>query len=116
MRSVLRSKDFRRIEQLPRRRWEEDAENYIEPLTNALKTPEGTMRLRTVQAAALTEIGLNQGLFAPIGVGHGKTLISLLAPHLLNSERPLLLVPAQLRVARSQNRFATDRGLSPIAH
>ncbi len=99
MRSVLRSKDFRRIEQLPRRHWEENAESYIDPLTDALKTPEGSMRLRMVQAAALTEIGLNQGLFAPIGVGHGKTLISLLTPHLLDCERPLLLVPAQLRIA-----------------
>ena len=99
MRSVLRSKDFRRIEQLPRRHWEDGAESYVEPLTNALKTPQGSMRLRMVQAAALTEIGLNQGLFAPIGVGHGKTLISLLAPHLLDSKRPLLLVPAQLRIA-----------------
>ena len=99
MKAVLRSKEFRRIEQLPRRDWSEGAESLIDTLTESLKTPEGTMRLREVQAAALTEIGLNRGLFAPVGVGHGKTLISLLAPLMINCERPLLLVPAQLRAA-----------------
>ena len=99
MRTVLRSKDFRRIESLPRRDWSEGAESYIETLTEALKTPEGSMRLRMIQAVALTEMGLQRGLFAPIGVGHGKTLISLLAPLMIPCERPLLLVPAQLRAS-----------------
>tara|TARA_R110002110_G_scaffold89030_1_gene231905 strand:- start:4716 stop:6170 length:1455 start_codon:yes stop_codon:yes gene_type:complete len=36
------------------------------------------------------------GLVAPIGVGHGKFLISALAPTALGSERPLLLVPPSL--------------------
>ena len=99
MRCVLRSKDFRRIEQIPRRDWEQSYSTQIEKLTQALKTPSGTMDLRLVQAAALIEIGLHKGLFAPVGVAHGKTLISLLAPHMLDSKRPLLIVPAQLRIS-----------------
>ena len=97
MRAVFRTKDFRRIEQLPRRDWTTAYLSQIDNLSEALKTPSGTMSLRMVQACALTEIGLHRGLFAPIGVGHGKTLISLLAPHMLGSQRPLLIVPAQLR-------------------
>lgn len=99
MRIVIRSKDFRRIEQLPRRVWDNLYTSEIETLSEALKTPSGTMKLRPVQVAALTEIGLHRGLFAPVGVGHGKTLISLLAPHMVDSKRPLLIVPAQLRIA-----------------
>lgn len=37
-------------------------------------------RLRLPQAQALREIAICGGLFGPIGVGHGKTLIDLLAP------------------------------------
>lgn len=37
-------------------------------------------RLRLVQAMALREIAIVGGLLGPIGVGHGKTLIDLLAP------------------------------------
>jgi hypothetical protein len=37
-------------------------------------------RLRLPQAQSLREIAIAGGLFGPIGVGHGKTLIDLLAP------------------------------------
>lgn len=50
-----------------------------------------------MQAAALHDICQMRGGFLPIGVGQGKSFISLLAPVLLEAERPMLLVPAQLR-------------------
>jgi hypothetical protein len=52
--------------------------------------------LRPVQSAALIEIQKLGGLLGPIGVGFGKTLISLLAPIALGAKRPLLLLPAKL--------------------
>jgi len=59
--------------------------------------------LLTVQAEALTE-ALVQSRVHPdrlvvgrIGVGGGKTLISLLLPSILPCKRPVLLVPAKLR-------------------
>jgi len=55
------------------------------------------MNLWPVQAAALQDIHDHRGLFGPIGVGQGKALVSLLAPMVLDCDRPLLLVPAQLR-------------------
>lgn len=76
-------------------------------LTNLFRKPKGTMKLRPVQSAALAEIRAHGMLFGPIGVGHGKTLISLLAaaamrsnPSLVNpprAGRTVLLVPASLR-------------------
>jgi hypothetical protein len=54
------------------------------------------MRLRPVQAQALFEAHDYQGLFGPIRVSGGKTLISLLAPIVLEAQRPMLIVPAAL--------------------
>lgn len=66
-------------------------------MTNALKTSQGTLELRPVQAVALAELHDFGGGFWPIEVGGGKTLISLLAPVVVDAARPVLLVPASLR-------------------
>jgi hypothetical protein len=50
-----------------------------------------------VQAAALADCHDCGGLFAPVAVGRGKALVSLLAPVVMGAERPVLFVPAQLR-------------------
>jgi hypothetical protein len=74
---------------------DEEAER-IDLLTNHLRTPGGTMRLRPVQAQALYEAHDYGGLFGPIRVSGGKTLISLLAPLVFEAQRPMLIVPAAL--------------------
>lgn len=94
--SVKRTEELRRIVSLPRRTWTEEAEEWSRDLTETLKTPGGSMSLRPIQAIALAELGMYGGLFAPIRVGGGKTLISLLAPVVAFAKRPLLLVPASL--------------------
>lgn len=96
---VVRSNELARIAALPRRVWEADptvAAARVD-LAEMLRVPGGTMELWPTQAAALIEAATCQGLFAPIGVGRGKALISLLAPVVMDARRPLLLVPAQLR-------------------
>lgn len=74
----------------------EFGETIADRLTNLLKTPNGKQKLRPVQAAALYELGTYGGLFGPIPVGHGKTLISLLAAYVLGAQRPLIVLPAAL--------------------
>lgn len=74
----------------------EDLQRLADQMTAALKTPTGTMSLRPLQAAALYEIGTVGGLFGPLRVGLGKTILSLLAPVACFAQRPLLLVPAKL--------------------
>jgi hypothetical protein len=98
-RGPVKSLELRRVLALPRRNWEiaDDLQNLTTGLTRLLKRPHGTMTLKPTQAAALRDIYDHRGLFGPIGVGEGKTLITLLAPTLLEAERPLLLVPASLR-------------------
>lgn len=115
---VGNSDDLQRILALPRREQELDgtprAEAIIDRITAryAKNTKscsckqidpdrECLTRLRLVQAMALREIAICGGLFGPIGVGHGKTLIDLLAPLALaeyNKEikTTVLLVPASL--------------------
>ena len=97
--AVKHSKDLTRVLALPRRIWDEaSAAHAAEVLTQAFKTPGGTMRLRPLQAIALVEMGRNGGMFGPIRVGGGKTLITLLAARMFGDvERPLLLLPAALR-------------------
>lgn len=67
--------------------------------------PDKPQRLRSVQARALADAFNLRGLFAPIGVGHGKFLISVLLITLIDDYRKreglpplrwLLLVPANL--------------------
>lgn len=53
--------------------------------------------LRPVQAWALSEAEEMEGLFGPIGVGHGKTLLDLLTPLVMRSRRAVLLLPSSLK-------------------
>jgi len=92
--TVSESPEFRRIEALPRRL---DPPLGVERLTLALRRPGGTQELRPIQAQALGEIHLLRGLLGLVRVGGGKTLISFLAPEMVDAKRPLLLVPAKLR-------------------
>lgn len=57
----------------------------------------GVIVLRPSQANALRELYDLRGLFAPMRVGSGKTLVTLLAATLLASERPVLMLPASCR-------------------
>jgi len=107
--SVTRSDDFRRIAALPRRtEWTD----YSEALTLAFALPPrkpgtcpsncpcrgtGVMKLRPLQAWALSEFLEQRGGIGMLSAGSGKTLVSLLLPILLGWQRPVLFVPASLR-------------------
>lgn len=97
-RTVRHTSDLERILNLPRRKLSavEFGETIKDELTELLKTPQGTQSLRAVQAAALHDIGTLGGLFGPIPVGFGKTLIFLLAAYVLDAQRPLGVLPAAL--------------------
>lgn len=101
-RGVAATADFRRIVGLPRRDWDNDElEHFRVELTRYLRpdgeVPDDAFVLNRIQAAALRDIHDERGGFLPVAVGGGKALISLLAPVVLEAERPLLLLPADLR-------------------
>jgi len=58
--------------------------------------PGKTINLRDVQCDAILSLLEVGTLFGPIGVGHGKTLITLLAGKVLGSERNMILVPPEV--------------------
>ena len=97
VRSVEHTPEIDRIAALPRRVWSDEAAiDLAARLTRELKTPGGTMTLKPVQAIALYEAMECGGLFGPIKVGGGKTLLSALLPLVLEAKRPILLLPAAL--------------------
>lgn len=100
--SVGKSPDFLRIKNIPSRPWDYfQHEEFVHAATDALRTPDGTMVLRPVQAALLieaqraVEMGAN-GVVGLMGVGSGKALCSMLLGTVLNSQRCVLLVPPAL--------------------
>ena len=102
---------LQRIRELPRR--EQATEELIDLLSCYLRTrpcdDDGEPnRLRPPQAEALCELFEVGGLFAPMRVGSGKTLVTLLAPTLMNAQRPVLMVPAALR-DKTRREFAEYR-------
>lgn len=101
---VKNTPEFRRVIGLERVDWTDEVGELIRLLD--LEYGRGSMSLRPVQAATLAALHDYGGAFGAIGVGEGKTLISFLAPSVLASERPMLLVPAKLR-EKTEREFET---------
>lgn len=101
-----RSPEFLRIAALPRRVLNLatvpdvselfSRKNPTCPIPHCPITKEGN-RLRPIQSAMLCDAVDANGLFAPVGVGAGKTLASLLLPLAMTSARAVLLIPPNLK-------------------
>jgi len=91
---VSKTFEFDRILALPRRTI--DPKNYTD-LTEKFRKPWSTAKLRPFQSIALAEMARCGGLFGALGVGIGKTLLSLLAGDALKAKRIVLLVPPEVR-------------------
>ncbi len=93
--AIRKTAELRRILALPRRE-PRDLEALAQEMTELLKTPQGTMSLRTSQALALLDIAEHRGALLPISVGDGKTIIFALTSYVLEAKRPIGLLPAGL--------------------
>jgi hypothetical protein len=67
----------------------------IEEISALFRTNKAA-QLRHIQAQALVELWDARGLFGAMRVGSGKTLVSFLAPKVLDAKRPVLLTTAGL--------------------
>jgi hypothetical protein len=103
--AILETAELARVRALPERPPIDTA--TVDALSRAL-CPGGAGRLREHQALALRELYQVGGLIAPLKVGAGKTLITLLAPTILGAERAVLVVPASLR-EKTRRDFAQYR-------
>ena len=71
-----------------------DKIEHNQDLTKYLKKPEGKQTLRPIQNEMLWQAIDRKGLLGFVACGEGKTLVSMLLPTVLRSERPLLLLSA----------------------
>ena len=78
-------------------------------MTPYVALPHGTMKLFPLQSEALYAIHLYKGLLGIIGVGHGKSLIALLAGTILGSKRAVILAPAST-ISQMHRTMAEARG------
>jgi hypothetical protein len=97
------SDDFNRVRGLPVRGDGAYPPNLTLEMTNLLRAPGVThdakgrpLMLKDKQAQALWDLGTYSHGYFPLRVGAGKTLISFLAPRMINAQRPLLVVPGGL--------------------
>ena len=88
--------DTARILALPRKGSRPSAQ-ALDAVEASLALPGCAYPLLPAQRRALYWVGHCGGLAGIVGVGHGKFLISALAPTVLGAVRPLLLVPARLK-------------------
>lgn len=105
--------DLDRILALPRKELPDDLAGLM---TEVLRLRPDAPRLKPEQAEALYWAATLPAPYAPAihqGVGGGKTLISLLLPHVFESERPVLLVPPGLEESTRQE-FAFWRPFYPV--
>jgi hypothetical protein len=100
---IRHTEEFERIRNLPRRTWTNpdgtwslDAIKLAEELTEALKTPTGTMSLRPAQAVAIWEFIQYGRIIGPMRAGSGKTLVTLILPATMGLSPAVLLLPAKL--------------------
>jgi hypothetical protein len=106
---VRSSPDFERIKALPTREWHGNGQ-IASLMEDWLRLPGSQAKLRPEQVAALSELHDQDGVFGIISVGGGKTLISLLAPVVIEAKRPLLLLPASMiqPLKREAQKMAKD--------
>lgn len=109
---VSRTTELERILAIPRRivdleKWTVDGvpipdltpKYIIEPstCTGCDLCRKGPAHLWSIQNLAIAEAGSQGGMLAPMGVGSGKTISSLLVGAEMGARRIMLLVPAQVR-------------------
>ncbi len=95
-RGPVRSAEFRRIEDLPRKKDEPPDSRVLELLR--ADNPSGKfLKVLPSQFRALSEISRSDGFVGLMGVGSGKTLVTILAAGLFDCARPVLVVPAALK-------------------
>lgn len=111
---IVAGPELQRVMALPRRA--EADPDFIAQMSAYLRTRTHDANGREnllfgPQAAALRELWEYRGLVAPMRVGSGKTLVTLLAPYLLQATRPVLILPAAMfkRTRKTQREFAEYR-------
>jgi hypothetical protein len=95
--------DLARVLALPRHT--DAPEELVEALSRHLSRPGSDVQLRVKQAELFRALYETGGAFGAMPTGEGKGLVTLLAPTLVDAQRPVLLLPAAER-GKIQSEFA----------
>lgn len=95
--------EITRVLALPIVEWEGQGE-WADELNQLCQKPGGKQTLWPTQVAVLQYLLEYRGCFAQIRAGEGKTICSYLAATVTDAKRPLLLVPAHLKL-KTQREF-----------
>lgn len=71
-----------------------DGEALCDPWNARLCRPGGSFKLRPIQAACFEALHHEGGLAGPVGVGHGKTIVVLLASVVLQRKHAIVITTA----------------------
>lgn len=114
--SVPMSSEINRVLAIPRRLLDldqllieiDDRVISIPDVTDMFRRAGGAMTLRPIQSACLVEAAIADGGLFQVGVGDGKTLVTLALPEVLNASVAVLLVPPNLKAktARDMARYS----------
>lgn len=74
--------------------WDEDA--FDVDMTDKYRRPDGEQKLFPIQSKVLYFAEEGAGVLGHVGVGGGKSLLSMLLPVALKAQRPLVILPAPL--------------------
>jgi hypothetical protein len=116
-REVQLSDELRRIAEIPRRVWTpEKSEELAEIMSSLLRSKDGQMSLRPIQAVTLHDMCAYDGTVCMARTGAGKSLISFLAPYVCEAHRPILIIPANLRLKteRDLQQYRKHWEISPM--
>ena len=100
--TVRDSDELRRVYALPSR--VEPPTGY-ERLSELFRLPGSKAEFRPIQAQALAELRVVEGLIGLMRVGSGKTLVTRFASEMFDVQKPLLIVPAKL-IEKTKREFA----------
>lgn len=89
LKPVMETREFHRVRNLPTK-----ANTPFD--LDIIHKPSGTMKAWSEQIEALEQAKAAKGLFAPMGVGAGKTLVCWLLPTVLNAPNAVILTEAKL--------------------
>lgn len=104
--------DIQRILALPEEDYQHESDRLVKKWTENLRRHKNAPPLKPLQALALEVVATQanpRGFLGALGVGTGKTLISMLIPEVAGLERPVLLLDPQGLESAQMERITWSR-------
>lgn len=109
--------EWKRIQSIPKRKNYASSELDILVINwSRLLSTDPYAKLTHEQALLLQELATENGAIGSMGVGSGKSFVAPLLPFSINAEKPLLIVPAQLKVQTEKSVLPKHKSMGYRIH